>query len=94
MPSFTQVVEQKRLSFAATVLAHVRDRKVFRVMQEEEIAEGEWWKTLEGDMRKYGIGSKEELRNLKLLNRLKISLNEQIQKQDEDESKQADVLPL
>ncbi len=45
-------------------------------------------------MRKYEIVSKEELRNLKLLNRPKISLTEVIKEQDEDERKQADVLPL
>lgn len=70
-------------------------RDAGRVMQEEELEGGAWWKTLEEDMKKYGIKTKDDFKILKFLNRLKTSLTDSIRKQDKEEvEKQADALPL
>ena len=61
LPSVKQVVVKKRLNFYATVLLRVNDRKVFRVMEEEEEVKGEWWKLIQKDMSQCGIADKQYL---------------------------------
>ena len=82
LPSFQQVVEKKRLSFAASVLTRNEGKKVYRVMGEDEQEAGEWWKQLEKDMQKYGIESKKQLEDLGKNKLLEMCLREKVREQD------------
>ena len=95
LPSFKQVVEKRRLNFAADVLTHHQHRKVCRVMKEEMELGGEWWVYVEQDRSKYGIESKEHLISLKTTKfSLEKLMDNEISKQDLEEEKSIiDALP-
>ena len=82
--SCQEMLEEKRIRFAAKTLSNAEDKKVFRVMMEEKEEKGEWWKTLEKDMEKYEIESCENLVQLEQQNLLKKYMDEMRKKSVSD----------
>ena len=82
LASYSQFVEKKRLCFAASAMVKVPEKKVCRVMEEEEEEGGEWWKTLENDLRKYKIESKNNLKSLFTSGKLKEMIESEFKLQD------------
>ena len=83
LPSCKQTIEKKRVCFAGTALVRVPNKKVCRVMEEEEVDGGAWTTLLETDFEKYGITSKEHLKSLRVGNQLKQHIETAFKEQDD-----------
>ena len=83
LPSCEQTMEKKRICFAGTALVRVPNKKVCRVMEEEEEQGGEWNTLLKKDFEKYEIASKEHLKALRETNHLKKHIEGAFKRQDD-----------
>ena len=94
LPSFWQIIEQKRINFVGGLLHKAHGKKAHRVMQKEEEDGGKWWMSITKDMQKYGFESIDEIGELKREGTLRSKIEGRRKREDDDlKNTASDALP-
>ena len=84
LPSFWQIIEQKRIQFVGGTLEKKHGCKAHRVMLEEKTESGDWWIEMTKVMQKYGLESIEHIGDLKKEQKLRLKIDGHREKEDEE----------
>ena len=76
LPSLSHFLASKRLNFAAGIWEKDDSKTVKARMMEEIEGKGEWYKTLQQDMKNYNISSLDDLLEKNLAKQLKKHIEE------------------